>query len=205
MVFADTIFKGGRVIFNLTCRSSSIIAVYPQYLSKTFTWHGISLLISEHKIFEKFFLLKNLKLMTMKNSIKFFGVIFALIVLSSSANAFGPFEKKSEEKVDKVTQKAREAVSNATADDWLTYAKSAEKCIKKGVNLKEAGEWIDKSLTIKESPYNLTIKGDYFLASNLPDKALEFYVKGLKVGKSEDINFNGTYIQERIAEIYQLN
>jgi hypothetical protein len=139
--------------------------------------------------------------MTMKNSIKNICVVITLFILSSNANALGSLEKKSEKKVDKVTQNTREAVSEATVDDWLTFATSAEKCFKKGANLKEAAEWINKSLSIKLCPYNLTIMGDYYLVSNLPDKALEYYVKGLKAGLAEDINFKGSYIQERIAEI----
>jgi uncharacterized protein (DUF2147 family) len=39
---------------------------------------------------------------------------------------------------DKTTEKARSAVAAAAPDDWKTYAESAAKCIRKGVNMKEA-------------------------------------------------------------------
>jgi tetratricopeptide (TPR) repeat protein len=132
-------------------------------------------------------------------------LIIAMVLSGSFAFANGPFGQKSEEKVDKTTLKARDAIKKASPDDWMTYAKSAEKCLKKNVNLKEAAEWIDRSLEITEAPYNLTIKGDYYLANNLKDKALEMYVKGLRVGQEQNPSFDGTFIQERIAEIYQLN
>ncbi|MFW5761072.1 MAG: tetratricopeptide repeat protein [Cyclobacteriaceae bacterium] len=110
--------------------------------------------------------------------------------------------KDGEEKTDKVTIKARELVNKAAPDDWMTYAKAAEKCINKGVNLKEAAQWLDTSIEIKETAYNLELKGDYYVRNNLPDKALEYYVKTLKVGKEQDFNFDASGIQKKIADIH---
>ena len=112
-----------------------------------------------------------------------------------------PPDEKGEEKADKTTLKAREAVANASPDDWYTYAKSAEKCIKKGVNLKEASDWLDHSIDIKETAYNLELKGDYYKANRLPDKALKYYVKSMQVGKEENTNFDARDIQRKIADI----
>lgn len=136
-------------------------------------------------------------------------VISALVIISlitfSFTNPKSGQNKDDENKADKVTLKAREAVDKASPDDWYTYAKSAEKCLAKGVNLKEAAEWLDRSIEIKETAYNLELKGDYYRSNKLPDKALEYYVKSLKVGKKQDFDFDATAIQKKIADIYGLN
>lgn len=102
---------------------------------------------------------------------------------------------------DKAVEKAREAVENASPDDWYTLANSAEKLIRKNKNLKEANEWLDRSIEIKETVYNLTVKGDYYQANQLPDKALEYYVKAMNLAKSEDANANISDIQRKVAQI----
>ena len=96
-------------------------------------------------------------------------IFFALLLIATTAQfSYAGYG-------DKTSDKARTAVENAAPDDWKTYAKSAQKCIRKKVNLKEAATWIDKSLSIKETAYNLEVKGDYYAAMNLPEKAIEMY------------------------------
>ena len=102
---------------------------------------------------------------------------------------------------NKTVEKAREAVNKASTDDWMTYAESAEKCIRKNVNLKEAAEWLDRSLAIKETPYNLKIKGLYYEKNNLPEKALAYYVKSLKVGVENDVTYSDLTTQAKVAQL----
>ena len=102
---------------------------------------------------------------------------------------------------NKTVEKARKAVNQASNDDWMTYAESAEKCIKKNINLKEAGEWLDRSLAIKETAYNLKVKGLYYEKNNLPEKALEYYVKSLKVGIENDITYEDLQTQAKVVTL----
>jgi hypothetical protein len=101
---------------------------------------------------------------------------------------------------DKLVEKARTAVSSASPDDWHTLATWAEKCIRKGVNLKEAAEWLDKSITIKETAFNLNVKGDYYVANKLPEKALESYIRSIELGRSEE-NFDVQAVQDKITKL----
>jgi hypothetical protein len=133
----------------------------------------------------------------MKNLQSSMILFFASLFLSTAAFAS---ENKVKD-VDKTTLKAREAVENASPDDWKTLAQSAEKCMKKNVNLKEAAAWLDKSLKIKEDPYNLRVKGDYFQLNNLPEQALEYYIKSIRAGLASDINYVDHDTQKKIAEI----
>lgn len=102
---------------------------------------------------------------------------------------------------DKTTQRARESVENAAPDDWYTLAKSAQKCIEKGVNLKEAAEWLNKSLAIHESAFNLKVKGDYYVQNKLPEKALEYFSKSIRVGKMEDPSYMDADTQDKILKL----
>ena len=102
---------------------------------------------------------------------------------------------------DKTTQRAREAVESAAPDDWFTLAKAAQKCIDKGVNLKEAADWLNKSLAIHESAFNLKVKGDYYVHNNLPEKALEYYSKSIRVGKMEDPSYMDADTQDKILSL----
>lgn len=105
---------------------------------------------------------------------------------------------------EKTTEKTREAVENAGPHDWYTLAASAEKCFKKKVNLKEASEWLDQSLEIAQMPYNLELKGDYYMLNKLPDQALEFYVRAMNVMKEQDGQADVSKIQKKISEIISI-
>lgn len=105
---------------------------------------------------------------------------------------------------EKVISKARAAVENASPDDWETYAKSAELCIAKNINMKEASKWLDHSLSIKKTTYNLRVKGDYYLANKLPVKAMEKYLEAIDVGKAKDFYFDSSKLQSRIDKARKL-
>ena len=104
---------------------------------------------------------------------------------------------------DRTTYKTRDAVENASPDDWYTLAISAEKCFKKKVNLKEASEWLDQSLEIAETPFNLELKGDYYNNNRLPDKALEYYVRTMNKIK-ENADYLSNYPIEKGTIVYYL-
>ncbi|TAF32489.1 MAG: hypothetical protein EAZ57_08750 [Cytophagales bacterium] len=101
---------------------------------------------------------------------------------------------------DKVTLKAREIVAKAAPDDWKAYAQAAAKCVSRNKNMAEAIQWIDKSIAIQATAYNHDIKGDYYIKNNLPEKAMEYYIKALDLGRTE-LNFDASEIQEKLMKI----
>ncbi len=106
-------------------------------------------------------------------------------------------------RVDRTTERARRAVEQASPDDWHTLAESAERCISKGVNLKEAATWLDQSLAIKETAYNLQVQGDYYVKNQLPDRALESYSKSIRVGRIDDPSYTDAATQAKIVKLIQ--
>ena len=118
--------------------------------------------------------------------------VAAFLMMLTSVSGFAAV------KPDKVVEKARAAVSAASPDDWETYAKSAQMCIKKKVNLAEAKEWLDKSLSIKESPFALEVAGDYYMVNKLAREAITHYVKSMNMVKEKDFYANTSTLQEKI-------
>ncbi len=102
---------------------------------------------------------------------------------------------------NKTTEKARETVANASPDDWSAYMKSAEKCIRKGVNLEEAEKWIDYSISISKNEHNLEVKGDLYMKNNDPQRAGEYYLEAMKIIKARDVNGNISALQEKMAKV----
>jgi hypothetical protein len=133
--------------------------------------------------------------MIMKKLVKVtLSVILVMLVLSASAM---------DGRQEKIVSKNREAVENAAPDDWYTLAYSAKKCLEKNVNCKEVAVWIDKSLAIKETAYNLEVKGDYYVANKLNEEALKYYVKAVSLA-SENNNFDTDDLQRKIAKLIDL-
>ncbi len=107
-------------------------------------------------------------------------------------------------KEDKIINKYKEIIENSSPDDWYTLAKSADICLQKNINRKEVAEWLDRSLSIRETPYNLEVKGDYFRINNLPEKAGKCYLKAIQIGSENDSNFDTKDLQAKIAEVLNL-
>jgi len=108
-------------------------------------------------------------------------------------------------KEERIMKKYREVIQDISPDDWYTLASSADMCLKKDIITKEVAEWIDRSLEIKKTAYNLEIKGDYYMKNRLPDKAGKYYLEAIKVGLEEDSNFDVSGLQEKIAGIVDLS
>ncbi|MDA0195436.1 MAG: hypothetical protein O2887_05445 [Bacteroidetes bacterium] len=104
---------------------------------------------------------------------------------------------------DKLFDKVSVEVASASPDDWMTYAKSAEKMIRKRSHLNEAKEWISKSLAIKETASNLEIMGDYYMANNLPEEAVNFYLKSMQSAQMIDFNVDVSDVQQKMFKAKQ--
>ena len=103
-----------------------------------------------------------------------------------------------EAKNDKTVAKARIAVENASPDDWKTYAKSAKMLIRKKSSMTEAKQWIEKSISIRETPFNLEVFGDYYVANEVPRKASEYYVKSMTKMREENPGCDISEIQAKV-------
>ena len=127
-----------------------------------------------------------------------------MLALAAVFVSSGVFAATNSIENNRTAEKARQAVEEAAPDDWYTYAESAEKCIRKKVNLAEAKGWLERSLEIKETSYNTAIMGDYYTQNNLPEKALEYYVKSLRIGLEQDIYYKDPITHEKMMKARSL-
>jgi hypothetical protein len=132
----------------------------------------------------------------MKKSTSFLMIVIVCVMSLSTYALDG--------KNEKIMNKHREIINDLSPDDWYTLASCAETCIKKDIINKEVAEWIDRSLKIKKTAYNLEVKGDYYIKNKLPDKAGECYLEAIKIGIDEDNDFDSSELQEKIAKIVNL-
>ncbi len=119
--------------------------------------------------------------------------VMALVAISSAAFAG--------QKDNKTTLKSRQIVENATPDDWKALAMAAAICVNKKTNLTQASEWLEKSVSIKETAYNLEVKGDYLILSNQPEKAMAQYIKAMQVGLNNETGFDVKNLQVKIGNL----
>jgi hypothetical protein len=138
-----------------------------------------------------------LKFISLSSKISFF-LFVALVGISTTSFV------QAGSNADKIIEKARETVDKASPDDWEALAKSAKMCIDKNINLNEAAEWIEKSVSIKETTFNTKVMGDYYALSNLPEKAVEFYSKSIRIGKLDDLDYQDEVTQNKILKMVKL-
>ncbi len=131
----------------------------------------------------------------MTNAVKRFSGLLIVALMITSVG----FAKDADERI---IEKSREAVEKAGPHDWETYAESAEKCIRKNINVEEALEWLDKSIAINPNKDNLTLKGDYYLDKKFPLEAMKCYLKAAEIIYSET-NRTSKELQEVQAKIRQ--
>ncbi len=99
---------------------------------------------------------------------------------------------------DKVLNKARKAVASNFDNSWKVFAQSASMIIEKEVALEEAKSWLDASLKIKKTAFNLEVMGDYFIAIGDKESAMEYYYESLLTLKATTLNPDTGQLQAKI-------
>jgi hypothetical protein len=70
--------------------------------------------------------------------------------------------------------------------------------------MKEAYAWLDQSLEIAETPFNLELKGDYYKENRLPEKAVEYYVLAMAAMKENDGSADVKKLQRKVAKLINI-
>lgn len=75
--------------------------------------------------------------------------------------------------------KAKDKAEKIKTDDWKALADCARLLIDQRIQYDEALTWLEKSVSINENYYNLTILGDYYRLKLDYNKAYEHYLKAI--------------------------
>ena len=79
----------------------------------------------------------------------------------------------------------KRAIASAKPDDWVIYAASANYAVDNNVHLDEAMDWIDKSISIKETYYNDFVKAKLLGKKGQKKEALKLIKKSRELGKGD--------------------
>jgi len=106
------------------------------------------------------------------------GIFTTIIVILLSnltiASADGN-DSKTEELIDKYEAR----IANAKMHDWKTYAECADALISMGVASDEVLAWIDRSIEVRETVYNRTVRGDCLLKQGKITDAKKEYIRAI--------------------------
>lgn len=117
-------------------------------------------------------------------------LLAVLVLLSAFAvNASGK---------DRVLNKARKAVESNFDNNWKVFAQSASMVIERGVGLEEAKAWLETSLDIQKTPYNLEVMGDYFFETGDKKSAVKYYYESLVMLKASSLDPDTQALQAKI-------
>jgi hypothetical protein len=80
----------------------------------------------------------------------------------------------------------RAALDNLEEDDWATLNRCASYCIQNDILLDEAAKWLEKSISIQETFWNLRQKAQLSAKMGKTTDAIEIGLKAIDVSKSSD-------------------
>ncbi len=97
------------------------------------------------------------------------------------------------------TQKVLAAARKAV-DDWRLPYRAATFCLDNNVNLAEARTWMNKSVAMKETMYNLAGQARFLALDGKKTEAIVLAKKAIAVGKAADPKADTTMVDNLIKE-----
>jgi tetratricopeptide (TPR) repeat protein len=87
---------------------------------------------------------------------------------------------------EEVYKRIKEALAKAGSDDWQVYLVAARYAAENGVFLDEAGEWIEKALSITKNFYTYLIKAKLLYRQGKFAEALDTLELCREAGRNND-------------------
>jgi hypothetical protein len=110
-----------------------------------------------------------------------------------------PFEIQVET-IEHALASARAAMASLAPDDHQTAFRCASFAFQNNVAPDEARQWIDKSISIKETWLNLRLKADMMAKEGKTAEAIQFGEKAIAVGKADAPADEIAKIEKQVAE-----
>lgn len=105
-------------------------------------------------------------------------VIFLSMVINLPAEGSDPDEEA-------FIARQEERIASTSYHDWKTYADCVRALVERRIKTEEALQWIDHSIEIRETIYNLEIKGDYLVLSGQVREGQKHYVRAIELAREE--------------------
>lgn len=110
-----------------------------------------------------------------------------------------PFEIQVET-IEHGLSNARAAMASLAADDHMTAFRCASFAFQNNVAPDEARQWMDKSISIKETWLNLRVKADMLAKEGKTAEAIQFGEKAIAAGKTDAPADEIAKIEKQVAE-----
>ncbi|MDH5270465.1 MAG: DUF2911 domain-containing protein, partial [Candidatus Krumholzibacteria bacterium] len=104
------------------------------------------------------------------------------------------------ETVEHALASARAAMASLAPDDQQTAYRCASFAFDNNVALDEARQWVDKSISIKETWLNLRLKANMMAKEGNTAEAIQFGEKAIAVGKTDGPADEIAKIEKQVAE-----
>jgi hypothetical protein len=85
----------------------------------------------------------------------------------------------------KALASARTEVAAAKPDDWRTPYRAADYCFNSNVSMDEGKAWLQKSLTVKETFYNVSLQAKMKAKEGDTQQAVALAQKAIQLGKAD--------------------
>jgi len=92
------------------------------------------------------------------------------------------------------------ATARKSIDDWRLPYRAATFCLDNNVNLVEARTWMNKSVAMKETMYNLSGQARFLFLDGKKDQAIALAKKAVTVGKAADPKADTAMVDNMIKE-----
>jgi hypothetical protein len=89
-------------------------------------------------------------------------------------------------KKEELIEKYQSRIDKAKEHDWQTYAECADELLSLRITCEEVCNWIDKSIKIKETVQNRTLKGDLLVLQQKFTEAKKEYIKAITLAQHSD-------------------
>ena len=101
---------------------------------------------------------------------------------------------------EKALANARAAVSSMKADDWRTPFRAAQYFFGVDANIPEATEWAQKSVSIQQNYFNMSLLADMQMKAGKTKDAIATAEKAVQLGKSDKDKPDTRPTEKKVAE-----
>ena len=105
---------------------------------------------------------------------------FVVIALFSTSLVFAD---GNDTRTAELIDKHQTIIEKAKVTDWKTYAECANELVSMRISNEEILSWINKSIEIKETIFNRTVKGDFLLLEGEYINAKKEYIKAISLAQ----------------------
>jgi len=112
--------------------------------------------------------------------------IFTTFLVTFFGGTFYAFSAGNDLNVEEFISKYKARMENAAPDDWKTFADCAYALVSKQIATSEALNWIDRSIGIRETVYNRTVRGDFLVLKGTIREAQAEYVRAIELARLEN-------------------